>query len=155
MCDASILSSSVCADGNIRLLEGSMQSVSSGRVEVCYSNSYGSVCNSRWDQRDATVVCRRLGLGTTGESRQVRVKIISRDQPLTEAVAVRNGTYFGESDSTILLDDVVCQGNENNLLECAHNGIGQHDCTSQETAGVICGGKHVPSATDSALHSTH
>ena len=80
------------------------------------------------------------------------VTIISRDKSLTDAVAIRNGTYFGESDSAILLDDVVCLGTENNLLECTHNGIGEHDCTSVETAGVICGGRHVPPAVESHVN---
>ena len=51
-----------CSDGNIRLMNGSVNTTSFGRVEVCYNNSYGSVCNDRWDVRDASVVCRQLNL---------------------------------------------------------------------------------------------
>lgn len=57
-----------------------------------------------------------------------------------DVVAIRNGALFGESDGTIFLDDVVCSGGERSLLECPHNGLGQHDCMLSETAGVICGG---------------
>lgn len=55
-------------------------------------------------------------------------------------MAIRNGALFGESDGNIFLDNVVCRGNEENLFECSHNDIGQHNCLPSETAGVICGG---------------
>lgn len=58
-------------------------------------------------------------------------------------VAVRSGNLFGESNLTIFLDDVFCRGGEANLLQCSHNGIGQHDCSPSDTAGVICGGTYV------------
>lgn len=54
---------SACLDGDIRLMNGSASSFSKGRVEICINNQYGSVCNDRWDERDATVVCRQLGRG--------------------------------------------------------------------------------------------
>ena len=48
-----------CADGHILLINGS--SLSEGRVEVCYNNTYGTVCDHFWDELDARVVCRHLG----------------------------------------------------------------------------------------------
>ena len=38
-----------------------------GRVEVCYSNSYGSVCDNGWDIINAGVVCRQLGFKFSSE----------------------------------------------------------------------------------------
>ena len=38
----------------------------------------------------------------------------------------------------ILLDDVLCIGNESSLLECRHNGIGVHDCIHFEDVVVGC-----------------
>lgn len=56
-------------------------------------------------------------------------------------MAIRDGAFFGSSNSTIFLDDVICRGDESNLLlECAHNSIGEHNCGILETAGVFCGG---------------
>ena len=58
-------------------------------------------------------------------------------------MAVRDAALFGESNSTAFLGDVFCEGDESTLLLCSHNGIGEQDCDASETAGVICGGKHV------------
>ena len=34
---------------------------------MCYKGVWGSICNSRWDNIDAAVVCRQLGF--QGESK--------------------------------------------------------------------------------------
>ena len=48
--------------------------------------------------------------------------------------------YF--SSGTLLfyhLDDIHCNGNEDLLSECEHNGLGFHDCATRlEEAGVLC-----------------
>ena len=50
----------MCNNGAIRLVNGTNVS---GRVEICLNNAYGTVCRDRWDDNDATVVCRQLFLG--------------------------------------------------------------------------------------------
>lgn len=39
-----------------------------GRVEICFNNTYGSVCGDFWDELDARVVCGQLGFMRNGGS---------------------------------------------------------------------------------------
>ncbi len=48
-----------CINGDIRLV-GSTQ-LNQGRIEVCRSNVWGTVCDDDFGPPDATVACRQLG----------------------------------------------------------------------------------------------
>ena len=54
------------------------------------------------------------------------------------AITVDSG-IFGPGVDPIFLDDVGCKGNETNLSNCTHRGVGDHNCQSHnKDAGVIC-----------------
>ncbi|ESO86370.1 hypothetical protein LOTGIDRAFT_129408, partial [Lottia gigantea] len=90
-----------------------------GRVEVFYRGQWGTVCDDNWDSRNAKVVCRMLGLP------------MDKSRPYIKA-------HYGSGSGPILLDDVGCDGTENNILECSNKGWGDHDCTHRDDAGVDC-----------------
>ena len=62
----------------------------------------------------------------------------------TSGATATQPPYFGPGVGFIILDNVNCNGNEVNLVQCQHNGFRVHDCTHREDAGVFCsGGKWV------------
>ena len=48
-----------CNNGQVRLMNGTIASEGiEGRVEICYNNTYGTICDDLWDEQAAQVVCR-------------------------------------------------------------------------------------------------
>ena len=101
-------------------LSGSGNNKSSGRVEIYDPElGWGTICDDSWDIHAGNVVCRQLGF--------------------LEAIEVKFAAYYGEGIGRILLDEVNCKGDESNILDCAHSGRNEHDCSHEEDAGVECG----------------
>ena len=53
-----------CTEGEVRLAGGANNN--EGRVEICLSDEWGTVCDRMWDETDARVVCRQLGYSSSG-----------------------------------------------------------------------------------------
>ncbi|XP_029474408.1 neurotrypsin isoform X2 [Rhinatrema bivittatum] len=100
----------------IRLVGGS--TAFEGRVEVYHGGQWGTICDDQWDDADAEVVCRQLGLGGVAKA--------------------WNQASFGEGSGAVLLDEVQCTGNELSIEQCTKNAWGEHNCAHQEDAGVSC-----------------
>ena len=101
----------------MRLVDGSSQL--EGRVEILHNGKWGTVCANSWDTADARVVCRQLGF------------------PYNDVEAPSNAR-FGEGTGDIWMDNVHCDGSEEELSDCPFNEWGSHDCVHSMDASVIC-----------------
>ena len=90
-----------------------------GQVEVMHNGRWGSVCSQSWDTVDGLVVCRQFGFQHN-------------------AVEVSTNAEFGRGTGEIWMVNVNCNGSEDELGECEHNGWGNSGCEHDQDAGVIC-----------------
>ena len=110
-------SHSCSEEGALRLVDGGNEF--EGRVEVCFRETWGTVCDDSWDSRDAEVVCRQLGHITAG------------------ALAFRCA-IFGQGVGPVHLDDLACTGSEETLTSCRQSTPGATTCRHREDASVRC-----------------
>ncbi|XP_047659681.1 deleted in malignant brain tumors 1 protein-like [Tachysurus fulvidraco] len=95
----------------------------SGRLELYYNATWGTVCSDQWDINDAKVVCRQLGCG--------------------QAMRADRTTMVGAGRGVIWLNRVNCRGNEIHLMDCLHSLKNHTDCF-QRQAGVTCADMPTP-----------
>ncbi|BFZ20267.1 hypothetical protein BsWGS_23306 [Bradybaena similaris] len=105
---------------SIRLMNGATPSTRVGRVEIQVNNinTWGSICDDGWDDKEAIVVCRSLGFTNGG-------------------IAITDAKY-GTGSFIFLMDDSACTGDESSLSECLSSQIS--DCRQgiDNEAGVEC-----------------
>ncbi|XP_073803072.1 scavenger receptor cysteine-rich domain-containing group B protein isoform X3 [Danio rerio] len=90
----------------------------SGRVEVFYNGSWGTVSDDGWDLSDAAVVCRELDCGNVIEA--------------------KSAAYFGQGTGPVWLNTVQCNGTENSLVNCTSSQWGIQSGNHSKDSGVIC-----------------
>ncbi|XP_013770203.1 scavenger receptor cysteine-rich type 1 protein M130-like isoform X3 [Pundamilia nyererei] len=103
-----------CSD-SVRLLNGS--SLCSGRLEVKSNQSWSSVCEADFDQKDAEVVCREFGCGP----------------PL-----VLQGALYGEVEASVSSKEFQCGGHESALLDCRSSASARNSCSPGKAVGLTC-----------------
>lgn len=54
------------------------------------------------------------------------------------AAVAAGRAHYGAGTGPIFLDNVDCEGTEETLLDCVHNGASIHNCGHYEDAGVLC-----------------
>ena len=93
---------------------------SRGRVMVKYFGHWGTICAQNWRDREAGVICKRLGHA--------------------DGMA-----YIRHKDSTIrkpsplLIGNVTCEGNESSLRDCSYDAQPRlRNCYGAHEAGVLC-----------------
>ena len=62
-----------CQDTDIRLVDGADQY--EGRIEICFNETWGTICDGAWSVNDAVVVCRQLGFATTGRNLKIAYQL--------------------------------------------------------------------------------
>ncbi|XP_067881810.1 scavenger receptor cysteine-rich type 1 protein M130-like [Heterodontus francisci] len=107
----------LCSD-HVQLRLSGGGSPCTGRVEIYYNRTWGSVCADSWDLADADVVCKQLGCGK------------ALDMSLTASC--------GPDSGPVWLDELNCSGNESFLWECPSASWDNHDCSHEEDVRIMC-----------------
>ena len=70
-------------------------------------------------------------------------------ESVIDGCLLNNGSVMNSSDSSnmkVWIDEIMCEGIEQNLAECRRNHWGEVDCFHKEDAGCIC--QPLPTADD-------
>ena len=125
-----------CPPGDVRLVGGSV--LDEGRVELCYNNAWGTICDDGFDENDANVVCRQLGYPDHGKHSLLALIMINVTCTfifVSLDATPRLSAYFGSGSGSILRQYLRCTGSESRLVDCPTSSS---SCSHSEDAGVTC-----------------
>lgn len=105
-----------------------------GLVEILNDDGWSTICGGGWDIKDATVVCRELGLPPATFALQNVIFGYAKIKPKNQ------------------IGQVQCKGSEGNLKDCRHMRWGRwlNYRTCPPPAAVVCG--HPKGKTDTYLN---
>ena len=107
----------------LRLMNGSGNH--EGRLEIRYNGEWRPICDDYWTDVEAGVACRILGFTRGAVDNEGRIRRLR----------------FGTAGDDFWLDNVNCEGDETNLIDCPRRrnlAIGEHNCRAREAVGVRC-----------------
>ena len=102
----------------LRLVGGN--SPNEGRLEIHFLGQWNTICDNRWDSRDATVACKQLGF--------------KHGQAVYAA-------YYGQGTGRVGMYNARCTGTEAQLIDCPLGGWFPSGCYHSMDAGVVCSSK--------------
>ncbi|XP_019854372.1 PREDICTED: scavenger receptor cysteine-rich domain superfamily protein-like [Amphimedon queenslandica] len=122
-----------CTNNDIRIVDKTTWTPfnNRGRVEICSSNSWQTICDNGWGSSDAKVACYQLGFSKN------------------YAYAYANARY-GQGYGSILWRYVACSSSESTLFQCSKLN-GGYGCTHADDASIQCSGRVTGSCTNGAV----
>ena len=116
-----------------------------GRVEICFNEEWGTVCDNNWDVSDAVIACVQLGFSANGKGDVAMTTYFSEVGchcfiPLSDAVPF-TGAMFGQGTGSVFIDNIACVDDPectSQLLDCPHTGLNVINCPHTKDAGLQC-----------------
>ena len=124
-----------CLEWKSRLVNGSTPN--EGRLEICYNNTWRTICENHWTDAYAEIACRQLGYSTIGIRYNTLITVY--DLHHNAGAVYRRNAYFGAGNGLILPHYLKCRGNESSLADCKRFNH-RDTCTDTwgRALGVIC-----------------
>ena len=116
----------VYKEGEIRIVDS--PTCSQGLVEIFLLKKWHPISSNNWTLMETTVVCRQLGFNAAPQNMEV------------QALQGREKREKRQRHS-IILEELVCDGSEESLLDCRFTSIILTECDTKEQVHVWCSTK--------------